>query len=81
MLNEHNTHCTRQKNYSIHFGCIDPIHHMHNQYKSLLAHIKLSYKQYPMVNFFQKVINSMKKLKVSREVDFGSYWIWQGLGI
>ena len=67
-----NTHHARQKNYSIHFGCIDLIHHVHNQYKSSLAYVNCSYEQNPMVIFFQKIIDSMKKLKVLIEVDFGN---------
>ena len=80
MLNEDDTHWRRQKIYSIYFGCMDLIHHMYNQYKNSLVYVKCSYEPDPMVIFFQKVINSMKKLKVSVGVDFGSFWVWQGLG-
>ena len=69
-----------QKIYSIYFGCIDLIHHMHNQYKSSLAYVKHSYEQDPTITFFQKVIDSMKKLKVSGGFDFGRFWVWQGSG-
>ena len=62
-----------KKNYSIHFECIDLIHQMHKQYKSLLAYAKHSYEQDPMVTFFQKVINSMKRLKVSIRVDLAIF--------
>ena len=51
---------------------------MHNQYKSALAYVKRSYERDPTVTFFQKVIDAMKKLKVSTRDDFGSFWIWQG---
>ena len=70
-----------KKNYSIHFGCIDLIHHMHNQYNSTLAYVTCSYEQDPMVTFFQKVIDSMKRLKVLARVDFGNFWVWQGAGL
>ena len=64
-----------KKNYSIHYGCIDLIHHMYNQYKSSLAYIKCSYEHDPIINFFLKVINSMKNLKVSTWVDFEIFWV------
>ena len=54
---------------------------MHDQYKNLLPYVKCSYEQYPTVTLFQKVLDSMKMLKVSIEVDFGNLWIWQGLGL
>ena len=69
-----------KKNYSIHFGCIDLIHHMHSQYKNLQAYVKCSNEQDPMVIFFQQVIDSMKKLKVLARVDLGNFWVLQGSG-
>ena len=54
---------------------------MHNHYKSLYVHEKRSFEQDPMATFFQKGIDSMKKLKVLVGVDFGSFRIWQGLGL
>ena len=65
-----------KKNYSIHFGCIDLIHHMHNQYKNLLAYVKCSYKQDPMVTF-SKSYWFNEKAKSFQHGDFDNLWIWQ----
>ena len=67
-----------KKIHSIHFGCIDLVHHTYDQYKNSLAYVKHSYEQDPIVTFFQKVIDSMKRLQVLAGFDFGSFWVWQG---
>ena len=69
-----------KKNYSVHFGCIHIIHHLHNIYKSLQAYVKHSYKQNPPLIFFQNIIDSMKKLEVLARVDFGNFGIGKAQG-
>ena len=49
------------------------MHHMHDQYKSSLAYVKHSYEQDPMITSCQKVVDSMKKLKVSAGVDLAVF--------
>ena len=42
--------------YSVDFGCIDPIHHMHDRYKSSLAYIKCRHEQDPKITFFRDLM-------------------------